>query len=107
MERPQTQNLYSRAHHSSLAAVAGGGMVLGICFRGRGQGWPMALPATSRFEPASLQSSIPLRVIELPPPPKPLRPSQIRGTRQAFTVSQVVFARLINVIPSAVEVWTK
>ncbi len=65
----------------------------------------MALPATSRFEPASLQSSIPLRVIELPPPPKPLRPSQIRGIRQAFNVSQVVFARIINVSPSAVESW--
>jgi putative transcriptional regulator len=46
-----------------------------------------------------------LRVTELPPPPKPLRPSQIRAIRQAFNVSQAVFARIINVSPNAVESW--
>ncbi len=46
-----------------------------------------------------------LRVTELPPPPKPLRPSQIRAIRQNFNVSQVVFARIINVSPRAVESW--
>ncbi|HET6840715.1 MAG TPA: helix-turn-helix domain-containing protein [Candidatus Angelobacter sp.] len=46
-----------------------------------------------------------LRVTELPQPPKPLRPSQIRAIRQSFNVSQAVFARIINVSPNAVESW--
>jgi DNA-binding transcriptional regulator YiaG len=46
-----------------------------------------------------------LRVTELPPPPKPLTPGQIRAIRQSFNVSQVVFARIINVSPNAVESW--
>src|SRR5258708_3708174 len=46
-----------------------------------------------------------LRVTELPPPPKPLRPSQIRAIRQSFNVSQAVFARIINVSANAVESW--
>jgi putative transcriptional regulator len=47
----------------------------------------------------------PVRVTELPPPPKPLTPAQIRAIRRSFNVSQVVFARLINVSPNAVESW--
>jgi DNA-binding transcriptional regulator YiaG len=46
-----------------------------------------------------------LRVSELPPPPKPLSPNQIRAIRQSFNVSQAVFARIINVSPNAVESW--
>jgi DNA-binding transcriptional regulator YiaG len=46
-----------------------------------------------------------LRVTELPPPPKPLTPSQIRAIRKSFNVSQVAFARIINVSPNAVESW--
>jgi putative transcriptional regulator len=46
-----------------------------------------------------------LQITELPPPPKPLRPSQIRAIRQTFNVSQAVFARIINVSPNAVESW--
>jgi DNA-binding transcriptional regulator YiaG len=46
-----------------------------------------------------------LRVSELPPPPKPLTPRQIRAIRQSFNVSQAVFARLINVSLNAVESW--
>lgn len=46
-----------------------------------------------------------LRVTELPPPPKPLTPHQIRAIRKSFNVSQVVFARIINVSPNAVESW--
>ena len=46
-----------------------------------------------------------LRVTEMPPPPKPLSPNQIRAIRQSFNVSQAVFARLINVSPNAVESW--
>jgi putative transcriptional regulator len=48
---------------------------------------------------------IPLRITELPPPPKPLSPRQIRAIRQSFRVSQAVFARIINVSPNAVESW--
>jgi DNA-binding transcriptional regulator YiaG len=46
-----------------------------------------------------------LRVTELPPPPKPLTPAQIRAIRKSFNVSQVAFARIINVSPNAVESW--
>lgn len=46
-----------------------------------------------------------LRVTELPPSPKPLSPAQIRAIRRSFNVSQVVFARIINVSPNTVESW--
>jgi putative transcriptional regulator len=46
-----------------------------------------------------------LRVTELPPPPKPLTPRQIRAIRQSFNVSQAVFARIINVSTNTVESW--
>jgi putative transcriptional regulator len=46
-----------------------------------------------------------LRVTELPPPPKPLTPRQIRAIRQSFNVSQAVFARIINVSLNTVESW--
>jgi DNA-binding transcriptional regulator YiaG len=46
-----------------------------------------------------------LRVSQLPPPPKPLTPGQIRAIRQSFNVSQAGFARIINVSVTAVESW--
>ncbi len=46
-----------------------------------------------------------LRVSQLPPPPKPLTPGQIRAIRQSFNVSQEGFARIINVSVNAVESW--
>jgi putative transcriptional regulator len=46
-----------------------------------------------------------LRVSQLPPPPKPLTPGQIRAIRQSFNVSQAGFARIINVSVNAVESW--
>ncbi len=46
-----------------------------------------------------------LRVSELPPPPKPLSPRQIRAIRQSFNVSQSIFARIINVSPNTIESW--
>ncbi len=46
-----------------------------------------------------------LRVSELPPPPKPLSPRQIRAIRQRFKVSQATFARIINVSANTVESW--
>ncbi|MGA8430046.1 MAG: type II toxin-antitoxin system MqsA family antitoxin [Candidatus Sulfotelmatobacter sp.] len=48
---------------------------------------------------------IAVRVSELPPPPKPLTPRQIRAIRQSFNVSQAGFARIINVSLNAVESW--
>lgn len=47
----------------------------------------------------------PVRVTQVPDPPKPLRPAQIRAIRRSFNVSQAVFARIINVSPNAVESW--
>ena len=49
--------------------------------------------------------NIALRVSQLPPPPKPLSPGQIRAIRQSFNVSQAGFARIINVSVNAVESW--
>jgi DNA-binding transcriptional regulator YiaG len=46
-----------------------------------------------------------VRVSQLPPPPKPLTPGQIRAIRQSFNVSQAAFARIINVSVNAVESW--
>lgn len=46
-----------------------------------------------------------LRVSEIPPPPKPLTPRQIRAIRQSFNASQAAFARIINVSTNAVESW--
>ncbi len=46
-----------------------------------------------------------LRVSQLPPPPKPLSPGQIRAIRRSFNVSQAGFARIINVSVNAVESW--
>jgi DNA-binding transcriptional regulator YiaG len=46
-----------------------------------------------------------LRISQLPPPPKPLSPTQIRAIRQSFNVSQAGFARIINVSVNAVESW--
>ena len=46
-----------------------------------------------------------LRVTELPPPPKPLSPNEIRAIRQSFKVSQATFARIMNVSANTVESW--
>lgn len=47
----------------------------------------------------------PVRVTELPDPPKPLSAAEIRAIRRAFNVSQAVFARIMNVSTNAVESW--
>ena len=46
-----------------------------------------------------------LRVTELPPPPRPLRPREIKEIRAGYNASQVTFARFLNVSPNAVESW--
>ncbi|HXQ24884.1 MAG TPA: helix-turn-helix domain-containing protein [Candidatus Acidoferrales bacterium] len=46
-----------------------------------------------------------LRVTELPPPPKGLRPHEIREIRQSLNASQTRFARFLNVSANTVESW--
>src|SRR5215475_7609582 len=46
-----------------------------------------------------------LRTVELPAPPKPLKPAEIRALRASMNASQSLFARLLNVSSNAVESW--
>ena len=46
-----------------------------------------------------------LRTKEIPPPPKPLKPAEIRRIRLALNASQTLFARFLNVSPNTVESW--
>ena len=46
-----------------------------------------------------------LRAVELPAPPKPLKPAEIRALRASMNASQALFARLLNVSSNAVESW--
>lgn len=62
----------------------------------------VALQAALRYERGERE---PLRVTELPPPPKKLGRKQVKEIRKALGVSQVIFARVINVSPNAVRSW--
>ena len=46
-----------------------------------------------------------LRTQEVPPPPKPLKPAEIRRIRLALNASQALFARFLNVSTNTVESW--
>ena len=46
-----------------------------------------------------------LRTTEVPPPPRPLKPPEIRRIRLALNASQAIFARFLNVSPNTVESW--
>jgi putative transcriptional regulator len=46
-----------------------------------------------------------LRTREIPPPPRPLKPAEIREIRLALNASQALFARFLNVSPNTVESW--
>ena len=46
-----------------------------------------------------------LRTTEIPPPPKPLKPAEIRKIRLSLNASQRLFARFLNVSPNTVESW--
>jgi len=46
-----------------------------------------------------------LRVTELPPPPRKLRPTDIRNIRRSLNASQVLFARFLNVSPNTIRSW--
>lgn len=49
--------------------------------------------------------SVGLRATNMPPPPKDLRPNEIRAIRKSLGMSQAQFARLINVSSNTVESW--
>lgn len=57
------------------------------------------MAAYERGEPINL------RVTELPAPPKPLRPAEIRAIRVSLNASQALFARYLNVSANTVESW--
>ena len=56
-------------------------------------------------ESADLPKPLDLRKVEIPPPPKPLKPADIRSLREDLNASQALFARLLNVSSNAVESW--
>ena len=46
-----------------------------------------------------------LRTTEIPSPPMPLKPAEIRRIRLALNASQTLFARFLNVSTNTVESW--
>ncbi len=46
-----------------------------------------------------------LRVTEIPAPPKPVKPDEIRRIRESLHASQAVFAHFLCVSPKAVQSW--
>ena len=46
-----------------------------------------------------------LRVTEIPPPPRKLRPRDIRAIRRSLNASQVLFARFLNVSANTIRSW--
>jgi putative transcriptional regulator len=46
-----------------------------------------------------------LRVAELPPAPRKLRPRDIRQIRHSLNASQILFALYLNVSPSTIRSW--
>ena len=50
-------------------------------------------------------TTLDLRSVEMPSPPKPLKPAEIRAMRSAMNASQALFAHLLNVSSNAVESW--
>lgn len=55
--------------------------------------------------PQSKTKPLNLRGVELPPPPNPMKPGEIRQLRAELNASQALFARLLNVSANAVESW--
>jgi len=49
--------------------------------------------------------AVDLRVTEVLPKPKPLKPTDIRSIRQSLHASQGLFAAFLNVSPKAVQSW--
>jgi putative transcriptional regulator len=61
------------------------------------------VPAADGSEKSGI--TLDLRSVELPPPPKPMKASDIRELRESLNASQALFARLLNVSSNAVESW--
>jgi putative transcriptional regulator len=51
------------------------------------------------------RGQVDLRVTEIPPPPKVLKPREIRHIRESLHASQAVFAHFLCVSPKAVQSW--
>jgi DNA-binding transcriptional regulator YiaG len=51
------------------------------------------------------QPGFDLRSVEIPPRPKPMKPTDIRSLRESLNASQALFASLLNVSSNAVESW--
>lgn len=49
--------------------------------------------------------AVDLRVTQMPAPPKPMKPEEIRQIRESVHASQAVFARFLCVSPKAVQSW--
>ncbi|MBZ5696901.1 MAG: helix-turn-helix domain-containing protein [Acidobacteriia bacterium] len=49
--------------------------------------------------------AIDLRVTEIPPRPRKLRPRDIRDIRLSLNASQVLFATFLNVSPNTIRSW--
>lgn len=50
-------------------------------------------------------AKVDLRVTEIPSPPKPIKPDEIRRIRESLHASQAVFAHFLCVSPKAVQSW--
>ena len=61
--------------------------------------------AGSESSASESSKTLDLRSVEMPPPPKLLKPSEIRAFRESLNASQALFARLLNVSSNAVESW--
>jgi putative transcriptional regulator len=46
-----------------------------------------------------------LRVVELPEPPRRLKPNEIRRIRQMLHATQTLFATFLNVSPNTIRSW--
>lgn len=49
--------------------------------------------------------AVDLRATELPAPPKPMKPEEIRRVRESLNASQEVFASFLAVSTKAVQAW--
>jgi DNA-binding transcriptional regulator YiaG len=61
--------------------------------------------AQTASTPNKRSGALDLRSVQLPAPPKPLKPAEIRALRASMNASQALFARLLNVSSNAVESW--
>jgi len=67
-----------------------------------GEALPEALADALAYERSE---PVDLRVTEVAPAPKPMRPQEIREIRQRLHASQATFAHLLSVSPKAVQSW--